>query len=223
MTSPSAGLASSTAPAGQRVASAIVVNAGVQRLYIHDVEIINWPADGIHFDGAITDLKLIDNYIHNNSGHGVAFATTPGGVAQLYGNSFRNNGGAGVSALTPSSVTATYNEWGSYDGPNTGGDGTAGTVTSTPWTFGKVFADAVPPSPVYIREGLTVDVDIKVDGHEPMAHKSPPPSIPTISRSSASPTPAPATCRAHRVAPSHSITQPARSPTTAPAAAWTER
>ena len=148
------------------VSSAIVVNAGVQRLYIHDMQIMNWPADGIHFDGAITDLKLIDNYIHNNSGHGVAFSTTPGGVAQLYGNSFRNNGGAGVSALTPSSVTATYNEWGSYDGPNTGGDGTAGSVTSTPWTFGKVFADAVPPSPVYIREGLTVDVDIKVDGHE---------------------------------------------------------
>ena len=148
------------------VASAIVVNAGVQRLYIHDMEIMNWPADGIHFDGAITDLKLIDNYIHNNSGHGVAFSATPGGVAQLYGNSFRNNGGAGVSALSPSSVTATYNEWGSYDGPNTGGDGTDGSVTSTPWTFGKVFADAVPPSPVYIREGLTVDVDIKVDGHE---------------------------------------------------------
>lgn len=149
---------------GDPTDSGITVNAGVQRLYIHDLEIKNWPADGIHFNGAITDLKIIDNYIHTNDSDGIEFASGPAGFVQIYGNAFRSNDGAGINAVS-GSVAAEYNEWGSYDGPAVGGDGVAGTVNYSPWVFGKVYADVVP-EPARVRETESFAVDIKADAKE---------------------------------------------------------
>ncbi|MGB9593606.1 MAG: right-handed parallel beta-helix repeat-containing protein, partial [Anaerolineae bacterium] len=140
----------------------IRVADGVQRLHVEGCEILNWPNDGIHFNGAITGLKVVDNYIHDNGGDGVEFNGTPAGTVQIYGNAFRANTGSGINAVS-GSVAAEYNEWGDIGGPTgTNGDGVSGTVDYDPWVFGAVYADVVP-DPARVREGENVDVDIKVD------------------------------------------------------------
>jgi hypothetical protein len=141
----------------------IWVNTGISRLWVRNCEIKNWPDDGMHFAGAVTDLKLIDNYVHNNAGDGIEFNGTPGGTVQIYGDTFRNNTGYGINAAS-GSVTAEYNEWGHIDGA-AAGDGINGTVDADPWVFGKVYADVVPVPPE-VRELETINVDIKTDTHE---------------------------------------------------------
>jgi len=151
----------------------IVVNDGVQRLYIHDCEIRYWPDDGIHFNGAITGLKIIDNYVHNNAGDGMEFNATPGGtIVQIYGNAFRSNGddtGYGINAVSPANVTATYNEWGHVDGPtgtpSSGDDprdAASSGVTYDPWVFGKLWVEADASS---VRELDSTTVYVKMDVH----------------------------------------------------------
>ncbi len=140
----------------------IRVADGVQRLHVEGCEIRNWPDDGIHFNGAITGLKVVDNYIHNNGGDGMEFNGTPAGTVQIYGNALRANTGSGINAAS-GSVVAEYNEWGDIAGPTgTNGDGVSGTVDYDPWVFGAVYADVVP-DPARVREGENVNVDIKVD------------------------------------------------------------
>jgi len=135
---------------------------GVERLWVRNCEIRDWPDDGIHFNGAITGLKVVDNYIHDNGGDGMEFNATPAGTVQIYGNALRANTGYGVNAVS-GSVVAEYNEWGDIAGPTgTNGDGVSGSVDYDPWVFGKVYADVVP-DPARVREGENVDVDIKVD------------------------------------------------------------
>ena len=132
----------------------------VERLWVRNCEIRDWPDDGIHFNGAITGLKVVDNYIHDNGGDGMEFNATPAGTVQIYGNALRANTGYGVNAVS-GSVVAEYNEWGHIDGPASG-DGVSGSVDYDPWVFGAVYADVVP-DPARVREGENVDVDIKVD------------------------------------------------------------
>ncbi len=131
---------------------------GVRRLRIEGCEIKNWPDDGIHFEGAIADLKMVDNYIHDNSGDGVEFTQAPADTVNIYGNAFRSNTGYGIN-LGSGSVVAEYNEWGDIAGPTgTNGDGVAGNVDYDPWVFGKVYAENASG-----REGETVTVHIKAD------------------------------------------------------------
>ncbi len=140
--------------------SAIVVNAGVARLWVHDCEIKGWPGDGFHLEGAVAGLKIMDNYIHDNTGDGVELAVAPTGTVVISGNSFRGNGGSGIHAAA-GSVPAEHNEWGHIDGP-AAGDGVTGAVDADPWLFGRVYAD-VAPSPAQVRETDAFDVHIKVD------------------------------------------------------------
>lgn len=140
-------------------ASAIVVAAGVSRLWVHDCEIKNWPADGIHLEGAVDGLKIIDNAIHDNGGDGIELNGTPTGTVLVIGNSLRNNGGYGIYAVS-GGLSAEYNEWGHIDGP-AAGDGVSGAVDAEPWLFGQVAADVVP-EPARVRVGETVDVNVRV-------------------------------------------------------------
>jgi len=136
----------------------IRVQAGVSRLRIEGCEVRDWPDDGIHFNGAITDLQIVDNYIHENGGDGIEFAQAPAGTVHIYGNAFRSNTGSGIKAVS-GSVTAEYNEWGDIAGPiGTNGDGVSGSVDYDPWVFGKVYAVNASG-----REGETVTVDIQAD------------------------------------------------------------
>jgi hypothetical protein len=136
----------------------ILVADGVQRLYLYDLEIRSWPGAGVEFLGTATDLKLIDNYIHDNLGDGIYFSGELFGIVQIYGNAFRSNGAAGIRSV--GTVQAGYNEWGSYDGPmGDGGDGASDQVDYTPYVFGKVYVQA----PASVREGEPVTVDVLVD------------------------------------------------------------
>lgn len=144
--------------------SGVVVNAGVSQLWIRRCEVRNWPADGIHFAGAITDLKLVDNHVHDNGLAGVSFAEAPAGIVQVYGNSFRNNGAEGIAlAGPPPSLVARYNEWGDVEGPGgPNGDAAGAGVDYTPWVFGKLWVEADDN----VRELDTTTVHVKVDTHQ---------------------------------------------------------
>ena len=148
----------------------IWVNPGFSNLWIHDLEILDWPADGIHFEGGITNLKIVDNYIHDNGSDGIEFNATPGGsTLQIYGNAFRGNGGAGgygINANSGSAVNnAQYNEWGAVDGPGGIGGGSGEEVSASvdydPWVFGDLSVNA----PAFAREEENFTVDIKTNAH----------------------------------------------------------
>lgn len=139
-------------------ASAIVVGAGVSRLWVHGCEIRNWPADGIHLNGVVTGLKIMDNDIHDNGGDGIEVNGTPAGTVLVAGNSFRNNGGYGINAVS-GSLCAEYNAWGHIEGA-AAGDGTSGAVDADPWLFGRL-AVHVAAEPAQVHEGETVDVVVR--------------------------------------------------------------
>jgi len=140
----------------------IYVNDGVQRTWIRNCEVKNWCDGGIKFDGASTDVKVVDNYAHNNANNGLVFMQAPGGTVKVYGNAFRNNGASGIY-LDSGSLTAEYNEWGHIDGAALGdGVGGSGTVDWDPWVFGKLKVD---PASQNVRETEQATVYIKMDVH----------------------------------------------------------
>ena len=140
-------------------ASAIVVAAGVSRLWVHDCEIKNWPADGIHLEGAVDGLKVMDNDIHDNGGDGIELGGAPTGTVVVTGNRLHDNAGYGIHAVS-GNLTAAYNDWGHIDGP-AAGDGVSGAVDFDPWLFGQLAADVVP-EPAQAHEGEAVDVEVRV-------------------------------------------------------------
>ena len=78
----------------------------------------NTSGDGIHFNGVVTDVLLVDNYIHGLGGDGIEFVESPTGTVDIHGNLFQNNGGVGIKIAMPltTTVAAEYNSWGSYGG-----------------------------------------------------------------------------------------------------------
>lgn len=99
--------------------------------------------DGIAFAGAITDLVLRDNFIHDLDGDGVFFGAQPvaqtTGAIDIHGNLFQNNGGVGVTNPNgTAAIDATYNSWGDVAGP-AAGDGVGPNVTATPYTHVDVY------------------------------------------------------------------------------------
>lgn len=141
----------------------IYVNSGVQRVWLRNNEVRDWCDGGIKFAGSSTDVKVVDNYIHDNIGNGLVFVgAAPGGIVEVYGNAFRNNGASGVY-LGSGSLKAEYNEWGDIAGPTgPNGDGVTGSVDYTPWVFGKLY---VSPASTSVLEGNQVTVKIKMDVH----------------------------------------------------------
>ena len=77
--------------------SAIVVDAGVERLWMRDCE-ITVGMDGIHFYGAVTGVKVVDNHIHGNGKRRSGVCRNTERVVDIYGNAFRANGGGGAAA-----------------------------------------------------------------------------------------------------------------------------
>lgn len=141
----------------------IYVNDGVDRTWLRNNEVRNWCDGGIKFAGNNTDVKVVDNYIHANVFNGLVFpSTAPGGIVEVYGNAFRNNGASGIY-LASGSLKAEYNEWGDIAGPSgPNGDGVTGSVDYTPWVFGKLY---VSPASASVLEGNQVTVNIKMDVH----------------------------------------------------------
>lgn len=141
----------------------IYVNSGVKRTWLRNNEVRDWCDGGIKFAGNNTDIKVVDNYIHNNTGNGLVFpGSAPGGIVEVYGNAFRNNGASGIY-LASGSLAAEYNEWGDIAGPTgPNGDGVSGSVDYDPWVFGKVY---VSPASASVLEGNQVIMNIKMDVH----------------------------------------------------------
>lgn len=146
---------------------AVLVKAGADNFTIDNVEIKRW-ADGIQIAGAVTSLKVVSNWIHDNTDAGLQVDGAVGGVVTIEGNLFKANGGPGVAYGGSGALDAEYNSWGDLGGPNAGnGDGAdSAKVDFDPWTFAEVFVDVNPDTEATQRtvtEVQTFDVKLKVD------------------------------------------------------------
>ncbi len=116
--------------------------------------------DGIHFVGAVTDVLLADNYIHDLDGNGVYFGGQPTGEQDIHGNLFQNNTLKGIEAGS-FTVSAEYNSWGSYDGP-AAGDGISTGVDADPYTYGDFWmSSSGSPWVDQVVKGQTITYTIK--------------------------------------------------------------
>ncbi len=139
----------------------VVVADGVDQFELIGLEIDGTgmnAGNGVHFEGAVSNVWLIDNFIHDivadeeddTTGHGVYFAAGLGGtVNSIQGNLFLDNAGNGIEAGTHP-IDAQYNAWGHVEGAEEG-DGASVNVNWTNWTHadlylessGTVYADQV--------------------------------------------------------------------------------
>ena len=145
----------------------ILVQPGAGNFTLRDAEVKGW-ADGIQVAGAVVSLKLIDNWIHNNTDAGLQVDATPSGVITINGNLFKANGGDGVVYGGSGLLKTEYNSWGDLGGPNVGaGDGANGaSVDFTPWTFSELYMDVDPPAYALTRsvpETTSFDVALRID------------------------------------------------------------
>ena len=119
----------------------IDVNAGLVNVILQGMEIDGTGQStgaGINFAGAIEDVQVLDNNIHNLGGDGLKFNVQPLNVVDIRGNMFKSNTGLGVNNLGTSNIDATYNSWGSQAGPGSG-DGVSSHVLYDPWTNVDLF------------------------------------------------------------------------------------
>ncbi|GEM_PF-1764512 len=113
----------------------IDVAAGLTNVIIEGLEIDGTgqtTGSGIHFAGAVTDVQIVNNYIHDLSVNGVTFVEQPTGVVDIQGNLFNFISGVGISS--PSSLNAEYNSWGTFAEP-----ANAGNVDYDPWTHADLY------------------------------------------------------------------------------------
>ncbi len=148
---------------------AVLVNAGADNFTLRDTSVMGWQ-DGLELAGSVVSLKVFGNYIHDNSRDGlhVDAGAGIGGVINIDGNLFKANGGAGVNNAGPNTnLNAQYNSWGDLAGP-TGpqGDGVAGSVDASNFTFVEPFMDMVPDTLAATRtilQSQSFDAKLKVD------------------------------------------------------------
>jgi hypothetical protein len=153
-------------------APGIQVNTPRKDVVIRGIEIKNAPAgsegdsDGIHVgDGDagddVTNLQILDTYIHGNAGDGVEFDNVDLlGVFEMRGNAFRTNAGVGVRNTSSTdhgsgTIDAKYNEWGAVGGP-----GVLAGVATEPWVYASA---KVIPVTQKVREAYEATVTIKGD------------------------------------------------------------
>ena len=111
--------------------------------------------DGINFAGAITDVILRDNFIHDLDDDGVEFTSAPAGTVQVQGNLFMDNAGFGLNA--PADLDVTYNAWGGFAGAESGVDLPVGVTSSDPWTHVDLYMESSGTDVEdEVREGETI-------------------------------------------------------------------
>lgn len=95
---------------------------------------------GIYFAGAVKDIVLVDNFIHNLGGDGIKFAGDVSEIVNIQGNMFKNNAGYGINNLGANDVGAEYNSWGDVAGPKgTNGDDVSTKVIYEPFTHADLY------------------------------------------------------------------------------------
>ena len=142
-----------------------------ERVVISTNEIGGGGGGGIYLKHAMTNLQIVDNWIHDLGGDAVAYAgaATVSGVHEVQGNLFQNNGGDGVNNGTGSSFDVAYNSWGHYDGPTPDGDGVTGIDVAdyTPWTHVALsMASSDSPQADEVGVGHQIKYTVKMDARE---------------------------------------------------------
>lgn len=96
----------------------------------------------------ITDLQILNNYIHDLDAEAILLEDEPAGTFEVQGNMFLRT--LGVADLTshlinPNPYTFEYNSWGAYTVTDsiTSAPGSIGPVDYTPWTHVELFANWV--------------------------------------------------------------------------------
>jgi hypothetical protein len=147
----------------------IVVNAGADNFILQKAQITGW-ANGVEVAGSVTSLKIVDNWIHTNTQHGLRVddVVDLGGVVTVEGNLFKNNTGNGIEHDGNGTLPAEYNSWGDPDGAaaGAGGDGIGGDVDADPYTYVESFFDVWPDTLAlerHVPENTTFDVALKAD------------------------------------------------------------
>jgi hypothetical protein len=153
--------------------SGVLVQAGADNFILDRMQVKNW-ADGVQVaglvDGDIESLKIVNNWIHSNTGSGLQVDKQVAGVVTIQGNLFKVNTGNGVDYGGAGTLNAEYNSWGADQGPAVpGGDGAGATVDFDPWTFAEVYIDVDPATSGDqivrgVNESTSFDVALKVDG-----------------------------------------------------------
>lgn len=116
--------------------SGIEVADGVTGVTIQGLEITgDGSADqnGIEFQGAVTDLQIVDNFIHDLTGDGIFFTQQPQAQSAnglfIQGNLIKNAGVAINNSAGSSEINAEFNAWGDYNGR------VIGNVDTDPYTY----------------------------------------------------------------------------------------
>jgi hypothetical protein len=170
---------------GTRSNSACVVihhdSLPLDNIHLEGVEIKNCTA-GIDITSPVTNLKLISNWLHANSGDGLLFekfATSSGENTLIQGNMFKENGGYGVRNESKSTVDASYNSWGAPTVAT--GNRVKGKIKASYPTYAEAFLDLQPNknvSQVTIQKDATLTTALRVDarslyGVEAVLHYDP--------------------------------------------------
>ncbi|MGB0387313.1 MAG: FG-GAP-like repeat-containing protein [Ardenticatenaceae bacterium] len=126
---------------------AILVQSGGHNFTLQDTEVKNW-VDGMQISGDVTSLKVVGNYIHQNSDAGlqVDSGVVIDGLITIEGNLFKDNAGHGIQNDGNTALPAPNNSWGDIDGADaaSGGDGVSTNVEITNPTFAELFVAVNP-------------------------------------------------------------------------------
>lgn len=150
---------------------AILVTTGGDNFILNGVEVREW-ANGVEVANSVTSFKLVNNWIHSNTGAGLQVDSTVslGGVVTIQGNLFKVNGGNGVQNNgATANLNVEYNSWGDVAGPTgTLGDGVGGSVDYDPWTFAETYLDVDPTAggdqyQRNVNESTSFDVNLNVE------------------------------------------------------------
>jgi hypothetical protein len=137
----------------------IVVNAGLEDVRIIGIEFDGTgqvTGDGIHFNGAITDFQIVDNYFHDLDGSGIEFGGTITNNLGIQGNLFKNNFDVAIAATVP--VDAQFNNWNSKTVI------TLANVDTSNWTFADLsLVSSGTPWTNQVVSGQTISYAVKAN------------------------------------------------------------
>ncbi len=139
---------------------AILVEPGADNFTMQRLEVNGW-ADGIQVAGAVTSLKIVNNFIHSNTDAGLQVDAAVAGVQTVEGNLFKANGGDAIKSVA--ALKAQYNSFASTTCPTTYAN-----VDATNCAFAETFIDVDPTTAgdQFVRnvdESTSFDVKVMVD------------------------------------------------------------
>ena len=118
--------------------------------------------DGIHFAGAVSDVLIDDNIIHDLDKNGINFTVTPAATVEIKGNLIKGNALRGVAA--PADLDVKYNSWGKMTGPVSGTDVSAVITSFAPFTHAELsLVSSGTPWTDHVLPGNTITYTVTAD------------------------------------------------------------